>query len=103
MREGVPASAIHPERKSRNTWENIRFAIPILEEESVTEISIVTDAYHMPRALMVARRCGLSASGDPVPWDGARPVYRLRQNLREYGARASYYYRLRRGGPADRT
>lgn len=61
MAEGVPEGAIHLEDQSTTTYENLRYARQILEQLTIEDIVIVTDAYHGPRALMVAKALRLSA------------------------------------------
>lgn len=39
------------ETRSRDTRENARLSVPLLEEAGVQEILLVTHAYHMPRAV----------------------------------------------------
>ena len=58
-------------------------------------VIIVTDAPHLPRALMVARRLGLEARGS-APRGGARIATQTRMALREIPACAAYLWRLRR-------
>ena len=76
---GVPDEAIVEEGKALNTLENIAFVRDIVGEKPV---ALVTSAYHMPRALRIARRGGLNASAFPnewryaggsVPWDDYLP------------------------------
>ncbi|MGR3465229.1 YdcF family protein [Limimaricola sp.] len=92
---GVPDTAIHPETASRDTLENIRNALPILDRIGARRVVIVTDAPHVPRALMVARRLGLAARGS-APRGGGRMAVQIRMALREVPACALYLWRLRR-------
>lgn len=48
---GVPRSAIRHETLSRNTRENARNALPIIQALGVRRVLLVTSAAHMPRAL----------------------------------------------------
>lgn len=82
--EGVPEERIRAETASRTTWENLHGALPLLPGR---EVIVVTDRWHLPRALMIARRMSLSASGAPCP-PGPRPTERLRMTLRELPAYA---------------
>ncbi|MFD0978056.1 YdcF family protein [Tropicimonas aquimaris] len=95
--EGVPGPALRCEEASTSTYQNIAFALPILREEGVARIVIVTDAYHAPRAALVAHRFGLSyRTATPVP-SGTQGWKRLRSALREVPA--FLYYLIRPGGP----
>ena len=49
---GVPPGAIVQERGSRNTRENARNVLPLLERLGVRRTLLVTSAEHMPRAVL---------------------------------------------------
>ncbi|MBI2236333.1 MAG: YdcF family protein [Magnetospirillum sp.] len=65
---GIPAERIAVEVGSRNTIQNARLSRPILAERGWNRVLVVTDAFHLPRALYVFRRLGIAATGA-----GARP------------------------------
>ncbi len=44
------------EEASRTTAENLKYSAKMLEERSINNIVIVTSAYHMPRAVMTAKK-----------------------------------------------
>jgi uncharacterized SAM-binding protein YcdF (DUF218 family) len=77
---GVPAEAITDEGRALNTIENIR---NVREIVGAGRVALVTSAYHMPRALRIARQAGLEAGAFPtdfhavratrVPWDNWLP------------------------------
>ncbi|MGR3493770.1 YdcF family protein [Citreimonas sp.] len=83
---GVPDATLHLEPLSTTTEENIRHALPILRALGATEVRIVTDSWHAPRAVLLARGLGLRARAAPVPWQGGRPAFQARMVLRESGA-----------------
>ena len=66
--KGVPKEALLCETRSQNTYENLLFLKPHLRGK----VLLVTDAPHLPRALLLARLLGLEAEGHPVP--GAYPL-----------------------------
>lgn len=68
---GVPEDAIKLEDTSVNTVENIRNALPILRDLGEDDVLIVSDAYHLPRARLIARREGLRVAVS-APVGGAR-------------------------------
>lgn len=80
--DGVPASAIEMEDTSANTAQNIRNALPILHRLGERDVLIVSDAYHLPRARLIARRDGLRVSVS-APKGGARLWPQVRGWLRE--------------------
>nr|WP_243730852.1 YdcF family protein [Rubellimicrobium sp. CFH 75288] len=98
LAHGVPPDAIHLEARSRNTHENVAFALPILRRLGASEIVLVTDATHAPRARLIARGLGLRARSSSPPLRGAHPGHTLRQALRELPATAVALWRLRRHG-----
>lgn len=93
---GVAEDAIVIEDRSTNTAENIRFAERLLRAEGIREVVIVSDAYHLPRACLIARRLGLRAKGSAPPWTGARLGPQLRGWLREGPNYLAYLVGLRR-------
>ena len=62
---GVPADRIVLETESVNTIENIRNIRTIVGRGS---IALVTSAYHMPRAMQLARLAALNARAFPTDW-----------------------------------
>lgn len=64
---GVPAETILQENASQNTYQNALFTVPILEEEDIAGIVLVTSAMHMPRSAAVFARQGIDFL--PAPTD----------------------------------
>lgn len=90
---GLPGEAVLEEARSVDTEQNVLLALPLLEALETREVVLVTDLYHLPRALLVARRAGLSARGAATPLRGARPLPQLRAALREIPALLCYLLR----------
>ena len=70
---GVPDDRIVMEERSLNTIENMHETGALV---GTAPIALVTSAYHMPRALRLARRAGLNAAAFPTDWQvipGASP------------------------------
>lgn len=93
---GVPKDRISPEARSTSTAENLRLALPILAGLAPSEVLVVSDAYHLPRARIIARRLGLRVRGIAPPWRGAHWPTQLRGALREVPACLAYLTGLRR-------
>lgn len=91
---GVPNDVLHQENQSTTTDENIRFALPILKSLNCSSVVVVTDLYHTPRALLVARGYGLNAKTSSPSLKGAHPLRLLRAILREVPAFLLYTLRL---------
>ena len=66
---GVPVKWI--EGKSEDTIENARFSAPMLLQDGVGRILLVTDAMHMPRARIAFVRTGLDIVEAPTVFVGA--------------------------------
>jgi uncharacterized SAM-binding protein YcdF (DUF218 family) len=84
---GVPEAAILLEPRARDTFENAAFSIALLRARGIARAAVVTDAYHLPRALIVMRLLGMPAAGIAAarrgPPDRAR---RAAEVLREAAA-----------------
>jgi Uncharacterized conserved protein len=64
---GVPEERIIVEDMARNTFENALYAGLIIRREGWRRSIVVTDAFHLPRALYCFRRLGLAVEGEGVP------------------------------------
>jgi uncharacterized SAM-binding protein YcdF (DUF218 family) len=60
------------EAQSRDTSGNARLLAPLLQHDGVQRIALVTDAWHMPRALAAFERAGLGVT--PAPMGFMLPV-----------------------------
>jgi len=90
---GVPPSVIGLEDTSSNTVENIRNALPLLE--GTRDVLIVSDAYHLPRARLIARREGLRVTTSAPPMGSARLWPQVRGWLREIPGIIAVLLRIR--------
>ncbi len=61
----VPVSWV--ESQSRTTYENALYTKKLLQPENITTVVLVTDAWHMRRALWSFERVGLHAIAWPAP------------------------------------
>ena len=91
VREGISADRIMEEDRSLDTEENLRFSREILLEnpELDESISIITNDFHMYRALSIAKSLDLEAGGisAPTPW-WLYPTYVVREM---YGILESWF------------
>jgi len=62
---GIPFKAIIIEGQSRNTRENALETAQILRRNDISHILLVTDAFHMPRALATFQTAGIHATASP--------------------------------------
>lgn len=63
---GVTETALLIEDQARNTVENALFALRLLRPPPMP-LLVVTDRFHLPRALLVFRRLGVIAVGSAPP------------------------------------
>ena len=68
---GVAEARLVLETDSRSTLENARCSARIMRARGWTEALVVTDAVHLPRALLAFRALGIDATGAAAP-GGAR-------------------------------
>lgn len=92
---GLPETAVLVETASRNTLENAQFCRPILERAGWHRLLVVTDGYHLHRALFTFRRLGMAADGSAAPLAAWRPAHLLAA-MREVPAYFIYRRRIAR-------
>jgi uncharacterized SAM-binding protein YcdF (DUF218 family) len=93
------------EEQSRTTWENAVYTARLLRPEKLTTVVLVSQSWHLPRAIWAFERAGLQ----PLPWPApraAKHVGRLGDYLPNIGGLrdssfalheiiGAVYYRLR--------
>ncbi|MDR3440050.1 YdcF family protein [Telmatospirillum sp.] len=92
---GVPETSLLIEDQSLTTLDNARFCGPIIRARGWSRLLLVTDGYHLPRALYTFRRFGLPATGWAVPappWNLAL----IAAHIREMAAFCVYPRRIDR-------
>jgi len=67
LRQGVPASAILIETRSRTTRQNLLEAKQLMAEQGIEKVIIVSDPLHMARALRLSRKLDIQARGSATP------------------------------------
>lgn len=66
---GIPADRLWLEEHSTSTWENLHFTLDLIEEKTGTRpasIGLVSSEYHLFRAGVFAKECGITAIGIPA-------------------------------------
>ena len=90
---GIPAERIWLEEKATSTWENITFSLDLIEEKTglrPEKIGVLSSEYHLFRASLFAKRCGVEFVG--IPAATSLPSVKLNHFLREIAA--LWYYMI---------
>ena len=62
------------EDESRNTEENARFSQALLAQKGIDHVFLVTQAFHMPRAVAIFEQMGLKVTPAPTQFDSVTGV-----------------------------
>ena len=90
VERGVPAAAVRRECRSLTTAENARHAAQLLLPGGARSIGLVTCDFHMARALLAFRACGLDPVALPAPSPPLSPLRLASRTLVERGRRIYY-------------
>lgn len=105
--QGIPDSALILETDSYTTYENAVYTGHLLAERDISKVLLVTSALHMPRAMAVFRKQGITPVAAPsrpqivVPDDpsfsfwqpNARALSASRSIIKEYAGLLVYWLR----------
>lgn len=81
---GIEEGRIWMEDKATSTWENLHFSLDLIEEKTgvrPTKLGVLSSEYHLFRASLFAKRCGVEFVG--VPAATSLPTVKLNHFLRE--------------------
>ena len=67
---GVPAESVVMEETSRNTLEQAACVASLARERGWRLLVLVSDRFHLPRALFLFRKMGIDVEGDPTAGRG---------------------------------
>jgi uncharacterized SAM-binding protein YcdF (DUF218 family) len=105
---GISSQRVLREEQATSTFESALLCCDILRQHGWSRVLVVTDRYHLPRALLAFRSCGIRTAGSATT---GKPAQHLRQRwhyyLREWLALPWYLVRavpvlLRRRGQVVR-
>jgi uncharacterized SAM-binding protein YcdF (DUF218 family) len=83
IKQGVPAEAILVERKGVTSAESVAAAAMLMRANELKTALVVSDAYHMLRVELLARRAGIQPYRAPAPTPIDKSKNRWRYVLRE--------------------
>ena len=84
----IPPEDIYIEEKSTITQENISYALPIIENNKISTVIIVSDPLHMKRAMLMAKDSKLIAYSSPTP----TTKYKTFKTMFPFLAREVFFY-----------
>jgi uncharacterized SAM-binding protein YcdF (DUF218 family) len=93
LREDFGIKEVWLEDESRNTEENARFSQALLAQKGIDHVFLVTQAFHMPRAVAIFEQMGLKVTPAPTQFDSVTGVS-LFDLLPDAGAVEDSYYAL---------
>jgi uncharacterized SAM-binding protein YcdF (DUF218 family) len=80
------------EERSQTTYEYAAYSAAILKAHNITRVIVVTQAWHLPRAVWSFAHAGMTAI--PAPAERTYPRARLRELQPDYGSFARSFYAL---------
>lgn len=84
---GISPDRIWLEERSSNTGENLTFSLDVIQEKTGTRpttVGVVSSEYHLLRAGMIAKRCGVECVG--IPARTSRVTQLINHCMREVAA-----------------
>ena len=96
---GIDPQRIWLEENATSTWENLQFSLDLIEERTgtrPTKLGVLSSEYHLFRASLFARACGVEFVG--VPARTSRPSQMINHFMREV---AGVWHYLLLGGQYD--
>ena len=78
---GIASRCVLREEQATSTFESALLCCDILRQHRWSRVLVVTDRYHLPRALLAFRSCGIRAVGSATK---GKPARHLRQRCHYY-------------------
>ena len=92
--KGIAKNKIILEKNSHNTEQNLKYSLKIMREHKFKTALVVTNKFHIYRAIKLSKDVGLKAQGFAAPMIEDRPGITLLYFTRE-GASFTKYYILK--------
>jgi uncharacterized SAM-binding protein YcdF (DUF218 family) len=94
LEHGIPEDALLLEEEGTTTWKSMQNVARIARSNGIGTILVVSDRFHMLRALKMARDLGLAAYGSPAQTSpiAAYPLEQARYVVREAWAYLAYLF-----------
>jgi uncharacterized SAM-binding protein YcdF (DUF218 family) len=94
LEHGIPADALLLDEEGTTTWKSLQNVAQIARTNGIGTILVVSDRFHMLRALKMARDLGLAAYGSPAQTSpiAAHSLEQARYVVREAWAYLAYLF-----------
>lgn len=93
VQHGVATTTLLLEQQGTTTWESMQNAARLARANGINSVLLVSDAYHMLRALKMAHDLRLNAYASPIrPASGIESLDEAMHVLREAGAYLLYVF-----------
>lgn len=92
VQRGIAPERIWMENRSTSTWENLNFSLALIEEKTGSrpgKIGLVSSEFHLYRATLFAKKCGVEAVG--IPGKTGDFIHFLNYYLREIAGVWHYF------------
>jgi uncharacterized SAM-binding protein YcdF (DUF218 family) len=89
-RHNIPEDIIHLEENSYSTYENIKYSKEIMDREGLQRAIIVTNTFHLYRALEIGKHFSIPVSGSPAKMHPSLPM-KLKYYIREFFAVVKFF------------
>ncbi|AFL73947.1 YdcF family protein [Thiocystis violascens] len=90
LREDYGAVVAGVESESRTSWENAAYTAPLLSRDGIAHILLVSDAWHLPRAVEAFESAGLTVTPAPTAF-AHHPGWETELTLRDWLPSASAF------------
>ena len=67
IKQGIPSHDILYETRSKDTYQNLANTRLLIQKHKLHSVIIVSDPYHMARAIAIAQDLGIQATPSPTP------------------------------------
>ncbi len=67
IKQGIPSHDILYETRSKDTYQNLANTRLLIQKHKLRSVIIVSDPYHMARAIAIAQDLGIQATPSPTP------------------------------------
>lgn len=95
LKQGIPAHDILFESRSKDTYQNLANTHYLMRKHHLNSVIIISDPFHMARAMTMAKHLGINAYSSPTPTSlYSRASFKKRAEFFIQESYALFIYRL---------